>query len=73
MRNLPIKELLIPNHANCFDLSIPLTNRWCKVELVFQMISGFFRTMWYLPSVIPVVAVAWTWRTLLNDNYGLIN
>ena len=29
--------------------------------------------MWYLPSVIPVVAVAWTWRALLNDNYGLIN
>ncbi len=28
--------------------------------------------MWYLPSVMLVEAVAWAWRALLNDNYGLI-
>ena len=56
------------------------TPTWLVLSFVLAFIMskvtrfrGFFRTMWYLPSVIPVVAVAWTWRTLLNDNYGLIN
>lgn len=34
---------------------------------------GFFRTVWYLPSIIPLVAVAWSWRTLLHQSYGLVN
>ena len=56
------------------------TPTWLVLSFVLAFIMskvtryrGFFRTMWYLPSVIPVVAVAWTWRTPLNDNCGLIN
>lgn len=34
---------------------------------------GFFRTVFYLPSVLPSVAVAIVWVWLLNGEYGLIN
>jgi ABC-type sugar transport system permease subunit len=34
---------------------------------------GFFRTMYYLPSVIPLVAVAWIGRLMLHPTTGLIN
>ena len=32
-----------------------------------------FRTIFYLPSIFPVVAVAMVWLWLYNPNYGLIN
>lgn len=34
---------------------------------------GFFRSAYYLPSVISGVAVAMVWRWLFNGEYGLIN
>lgn len=32
-----------------------------------------FRTIFFLPSIVPVVAVAMVWLWLYNPNYGLIN
>jgi multiple sugar transport system permease protein len=32
-----------------------------------------FRTVFFLPSIVPVVAVAMVWLWLYNPNYGLIN
>jgi len=34
---------------------------------------SFFRTMYYLPSVIPLVAVAWIGRLMLHPTLGLVN
>ncbi len=34
---------------------------------------GLFRTLYYLPSVIPAVAAVWAWKIILDRNYGLIN
>jgi multiple sugar transport system permease protein len=34
---------------------------------------AFYRTMYYMPSIVPSVAVAVLWRWLLNPQYGLIN
>lgn len=34
---------------------------------------GLFRTLYYLPSVMPTVAVAVLWLWLLNPEYGLVN
>lgn len=34
---------------------------------------GVFRTIFYLPHVIPIVAVIWIWRIFLDQNYGLLN
>lgn len=35
--------------------------------------QSFFRTLFYLPSVIPLVATVWIWRIFLDANYGLLN
>lgn len=34
---------------------------------------GFFRTVFYLPSLVPVVASAILWKYLLNPQFGLVN
>ncbi len=34
---------------------------------------GIFRTLFYLPSVIPAVGLVWTWKILLEKNFGLLN
>ncbi len=34
---------------------------------------GFFRTLFYLPSIVPPVAVVWIWRVILDTNNGLLN
>jgi multiple sugar transport system permease protein len=34
---------------------------------------GLFRTLFYLPSVIPLVAVAWIGRIMLTPSNGLVN
>src|SRR3989440_4245400 len=43
--------------------------------LLNQKLKGmaFFRTLYYLPSVVPTVATAVLWLWLLNPEYGLIN
>jgi multiple sugar transport system permease protein len=34
---------------------------------------GFFRTAYYLPSVVPTVALVWIWKIILDRNAGLLN
>jgi multiple sugar transport system permease protein len=34
---------------------------------------GLWRTLLYLPSVIPPVGVAWIWKIFLERNYGFLN
>jgi|SRR5215212_1031551 len=34
---------------------------------------GVFRTIFYLPHVLPIVAVIWIWRIFVDQNYGLLN
>lgn len=34
---------------------------------------GFFRTVYYVPTVLPGVAVSMLWVWILNDDYGILN
>jgi multiple sugar transport system permease protein len=34
---------------------------------------GFFRTIFYLPHIVPIVAVVWIWRIFLDQNFGILN
>lgn len=34
---------------------------------------GVFRTLFYLPTVVPVVAAVWVWKIFLDQNFGLLN
>jgi multiple sugar transport system permease protein len=35
--------------------------------------QGFFRTLYYMPSIIPIVGVIWIWKIILDNNFGLLN
>lgn len=34
---------------------------------------GTFRTLFYLPTIVPIVATVWIWKIFLDQNYGLLN
>jgi multiple sugar transport system permease protein len=38
-----------------------------------RWMKGFFRTVFYLPSITPAVATAYLWIWILNPNDGLVN
>jgi multiple sugar transport system permease protein len=35
--------------------------------------QGVFRTIWYIPAILPVVASAWVWKLFGSANTGLMN
>src|SRR5438093_7328766 len=34
---------------------------------------GAFRTLFYLPTIVPIVATVWVWKIFLDQNFGLFN
>lgn len=34
---------------------------------------GAFRTLFYLPYIVPIVATVWIWRIFVDKNFGLLN
>jgi multiple sugar transport system permease protein len=58
-------------------LNLPL---WMGISFLLALIlnqdvkgRGFFRTLYYLPSVVPAVAAITVWKILLDKNNGLLN
>lgn len=43
--------------------------------ILHQKVRGreLFRTLFYLPSVVPAVAAVWIWKIFLDGNFGLLN
>jgi multiple sugar transport system permease protein len=35
--------------------------------------QGLFRTLYYIPSILPVTGSVWAWRLLMGKNAGLVN
>lgn len=35
--------------------------------------QGLFRTLFYIPSIIPIVAGVWIWKLMMDTNSGLVN
>src|SRR5690606_41007444 len=62
---------LSPILMRCSPLStlFPYTTLF-RSKLRFQ---GVFRTLYFLPSVVPAVAAALLWRWFLNPDYGPVN
>jgi len=58
-------------------LSIPLTVAvgLLVAILMNQQVWGiaFFRTVWYLPTLVPAAAAAALWRWILHRDFGLLN
>jgi len=59
------------------SLNLPL---WMIISFVLALIlnqdvqgKGFFRTLYYLPTIIPAVGAVSAWKILLGQNNGLFN
>jgi len=63
--------------TSLYSLCVPLQMVLAMIIAILlnQNVKGlaFFRTIFYLPSVVSGVAVAVLWAWILNPNYGLIN
>jgi len=53
---------------------------WLILSFVMALIlnqnikgHGFFRTLYYLPSVVPIVAAITAWKVILDKNFGWLN
>lgn len=58
-------------------LNVPI---WLALSFTLALIlnqsiraRGFFRTLFYLPSIVPAVGAVWAWRLLLDPNNGVVN
>jgi multiple sugar transport system permease protein len=58
-------------------LSIPLTliGSFLVALLLNQGVRGIsiYRTIWYLPALVPAAAAAALWRWILNRDFGIVN
>ena len=59
MLNVPIGIVLALGLAMLLEQAIPA--------------KGVFRTIFYLPHVIPIVAAVWVWRIFADQNFGVLN
>jgi ABC-type sugar transport system permease subunit len=59
------------------SIGIPLgmTVSFLAAVLLTQRVRGrsVFRTLFYIPSILPITAVVWIWKLLMDNNYGLVN
>lgn len=42
-------------------------------SIIKRSLKNFFRTLYFLPTIAPLVAVSIIWATLLDPNYGIVN
>jgi multiple sugar transport system permease protein len=52
--------------AVTFGMALALNQRGTRGQ-------GMFRTLYYIPSIVPVVGVVWIWKIILDNNFGLLN
>lgn len=58
-----------------FSVPLGLTGSLLLAVLLNQHLRarGFFRALFYIPTLVPAAAASYLWRYLLNAEYGLIN
>jgi multiple sugar transport system permease protein len=70
-----LKSVQVTLHYSVLFIPLSLITAYTIGLLMSQELRGIaaYRTMWYLPSLVPTVASAVVWRWALNPNFGPIN
>ncbi len=70
-----MKSLQVTLTYAFFAVPLTLTAALAAALLLNQKLPGihFFRTTFYLPTIVPGLATAFVWGWLLNPNVGLVN
>jgi multiple sugar transport system permease protein len=57
------------------NVPLNLIISFCIALLLTRKIyaRGLFRTLFYIPSIVPIVAAAWIWKLIMDNNFGLLN
>ena len=68
-------SLFITAYYTVLIIPVTLVVSFLVAILMNQKVRGiaFFRTIWYLPSLVPAAAGAALWRWILNRDFGLLN
>ncbi len=69
------KSLLITLYYTIFSVPLTLVSGFTLALLLNRDIRGqsFFRTVYYLPSILNGVAVGLLWRQVFNPDFGILN
>jgi len=72
---LIVKSLSNTAYMSFIGVPLHLITSLAVALLLNQRVRGvaFFRTIYYLPTVVPVVASSMIWLWLLNPDFGLLN
>ena len=70
-----IKSIQVTLNYSVLFIPLALIVAYVIALLMSQDLKGisFYRTMWYLPSLVPTVASAILWRWALNPEFGPVN
>ena len=70
-----IKSVKVTLNYTFLFIPLSLTVAYGIALLMSQDVKGIsvYRTMWYLPALVPGVASAVVWRWALNPNFGAVN
>ncbi len=69
------QSLKVTTIYTVFSVPLSLVISFCLALLINQPLRGIalFRTVFYLPSIMPVVAAAVLWAWIFNTEFGLLN
>lgn len=73
--HLFVSSLLLTVYYSVLVIPLTLVISFLVAILMNQKVRGiaFFRTIWYLPSLVPAAAAGALWRWVLNRDFGLLN
>jgi multiple sugar transport system permease protein len=70
-----LKSLWVTSYYTFVSVPLSLLSGFLVAVLLNQQVRGIvsYRSIWYMPTLVPAVANAVLWRWLLNKDFGLLN
>lgn len=70
-----VKSLTVTSYYTFVSVPLNLLAGFLVAVLLNQQVRGivWYRSVWYMPTLVPAVANAVLWRWLLNKDFGLVN
>lgn len=70
-----LKSLWVTSYYTFVSVPLSLLSGFLVAVLLNQQVRGivWYRSIWYMPTLVPAVANAVLWRWLLNKDFGLLN
>jgi len=69
------QALKVTLYYTCTTVPLNLFSGFMVAVLMNQDVKGisFYRTIWYMPAIVPAVASAVLWQWIFNPDFGLMN